>query len=137
MLSFWKLSHILEQEEQSEIGVDSKKPLMTSGSEDIAKRAIRSGMQLRSKKDGDFWEDFIKVCGDSDSVAELLGVPKEKVSGWASHIREMIKEVTATDDHQESGKKYAKLLRTDQIDPGSDVAGALDTSAQADNRPTP
>lgn len=83
-------------------------PLMDSGNETQAMAAIRNGLQRGET----FWDDFITVCGNAEALSELLDVPKEKVTGWASKIKETISKVKRADDHDDVSDK-TEMLPTD------------------------
>lgn len=50
---------------------------------------IRFGNSLRKNECGNFWEDFISICARSDAMSELLGVQKEKITGWGEKINKL------------------------------------------------
>lgn len=58
---------------------------------------IRSGNNLRNKDCGNFWDDFINLCGNADAMSELLDVPKEKVTGWSQRVSSFRKEAQEKD----------------------------------------
>lgn len=69
--------------------------------------AIRAGSNLRS----DFWDDFIKVCNQSQSLSELLGVRREVIARWPAAVREALAKVEKQDSVQALDKK-ASLITT-------------------------
>jgi hypothetical protein len=80
--------------------------------------AIKVGLNTRSSnKEGDtFWDDFIQVCGDSESLAHLLGVSKFVIAGWSSKIRKYLKivqEEIAGEDAKKN-KKHNMINTGDQ-----------------------
>jgi hypothetical protein len=50
---------------------------------------IRFGNGLRKNECGNFWNDFISICAKSDALSDLLGVQKEKITGWAEKINKL------------------------------------------------
>jgi len=69
--------------------------------------AIRNGMGIRDK----FWDDFLLLLNDAESLAELLGVSIEKVSTWRSKIHNALKNVKSSDATLIPREK-GKLLKT-------------------------
>jgi hypothetical protein len=70
-----------------------------SGSEEEgpekAMAVVRKGINLRE----DFWDDFLSLCGDAAGMAELLDVPREKITGLSGRIgrlKDKIKEKDST-----------------------------------------
>ncbi len=106
--------------------------LQSSGDETKSMEAIRAGLNLRSSDGQNFWDDFINVCGNSDALAELLEVPKEKVTKWTSKIKETLDKVKNSDS--EEGKDKSNVISTGNDEPLADPNGSKD---QPDLRPTP
>jgi len=131
MLSFGKMMGLIEQHPDLEGGDEG--PLLDSGEDGQAMEAIRSGLHLRKKNCGDFWEDFITVCGNADAMSALLEVPKEKVTGWNSKIREMLDKVSDADKEGEKSEKREQIP-TGDVEPTEDTFG---NDANADLRPSP
>lgn len=77
--------------------------------EEMAIRAIRSGLNVNEN----FWEDFISMIGNSDAVAVLLDIPKEKITGWASRIRQLLEKIQNMDSS--SDKTKHKMINTGDI----------------------
>jgi Trm5-related predicted tRNA methylase len=69
--------------------------------------AIRNGIGVRTN----FWDDFLLLLNDSESISELFGVPIEKVSTWKSKIHNALKEVKKHDTNIVA-KEKGKLLKT-------------------------
>lgn len=67
---------------------------------------VRRGVNLQ--RGGDFWDDFLRLCGDSEGMAALLGVPKERVTGLYGRIEDMKSKV----GNPEKGPKKAKMIKT-------------------------
>lgn len=77
---------------------DGDSPLQGSGIESKAMHAIRTGLNLRTKKEcGNFWEDFIQVLNNRDGMAELLEVRPEQLSQWTSKIRDLLAKANNAD----------------------------------------
>jgi len=134
MLTFGKMVGLVEQHPDLEGGDEG--PLLDSGDEGQAMEAIRSGLHLRKKDCGDFWEDFIAVCGNADAMSALLEVPKEKVTGWHNKIREMLDKADEADnDSEKSGKKREQIPTGEEgVTPPEDTFG---NNANADLKPSP
>ena len=86
--------------------------LLTSGEESMGLRAIRNGMNLRKEECGSFWDDFITVCGDADGMAELLEVPREKITSWSAKIKKGLESVGESDSEDGEGQK-SEMVPTD------------------------
>lgn len=71
---------------------------------------IRSGLNLRKKDCGNFWDDFINLCGNPEAMSELLEVPKEKVTKWSGNINKLIDQVKILDSNKNNQKN--KILKT-------------------------
>jgi hypothetical protein len=127
MVDFWKLLQAINEEEGG--------ALLDTGEESKAMRVIRTGVGLRSKKEcGDFWDDFISICNDSEGLSELLDVPPEKISGWASKVKEAREKMDSADD-QGTASKNAKVITTGN-EPLA-TADGMDSTQPADTRPMP
>ena len=71
----------------------------TDNDESIA--VVRAGLNIRP----DFWDDFIRICGNADGLSELLDVPKEKISNWSVKINKILEEIGTMDDAEAGSKK--------------------------------
>lgn len=127
MLTFGKVKLLMEQEEEA--------ALLDSGEDTEASQVIRAGQSLRSEDCGSFWEDFIRLCNNSDSMSQLLNVSKHKVTGWPARIREQLDRVKDRDKDQPHRRKGMVTTGNEPtISPdGLDRQGA----SPADTRPTP
>ena len=76
--------------------MDSSK--RTDFDESIA--VIKSGLNIKS----DFWEDFIRICGN-DGLSKLLDVPKEKIANWGAKINEVLEHIKKMDDGDSINQK--------------------------------
>jgi hypothetical protein len=103
MASFQFLAEALLTKDKSgppKVGIDDNKKIA----------AIKVGLNTRSNnaENSTFWDDFSKVCGDSESLAHLLGVSKYVIAGWPSTVSKylkMVQEETAGDDAKK-GKRH-------------------------------
>lgn len=75
--------------------------------EEKASSVVRKGMNIR--KDSDFWDDFLSLCGDSYGMAALLDIPVEKVTSLGGRINKLIKSISEEDSET---KKNSKLIKT-------------------------
>lgn len=110
----------------------------TEQTERHAKEAVRAGLNLRSADCGSFWDDFIQVCGNTQGMAELLGVPTHQISRWGSRIRDYVTKVNREETEQNKDGKAVMISTGDDsatlADPnGADVPG----STPPDTRPMP
>ena len=102
---------------------ESKEALLDSGIGSEAEPVIRTGMTLRNKKEcGSFWDDFIKITADSESLASLLDVDEDKIKNWESRIKEEIAKIEDADS--EEGGEKANVIDTGNLDPVADINGA-------------
>jgi hypothetical protein len=130
-MDFLKLwDKINEQEEQPDDQPaegnpedESKEALLDSGSGSEAEPVIRTGLNLRNKKEcGSFWDDFIKITADSESLASLLDVDEDKIKNWESRIKEEVAKIEDADS--EEGGEKADVMDTGNLDPVADISGA-------------
>lgn len=108
VLTFAKLYDSLKAMEQSH-------HLLSSGEDSRSMEAIRNGLNLRKKDCGSFWDDFISVCGNADALAELLEIPKEKITGWPGKIKENLDKIQKLDN--KSNEKDAVMSTGDMPNP--------------------
>lgn len=136
MLSFLDLWEAMEKPPLWEVKTANaldEHSLLDSGEESPSMRVIRTGLGF----DGDFWESFKSICNDSDGLADLLEVPKEKITAWASKIDELVEKVEKADSEEEGSKDKSEMMPTGEP-PAAEPAGN-DTYADgpAETRPTP
>lgn len=67
---------------------------------------VRKGINLQ--RGNDFWEDFLRLCGDSEGMAALLGVARERVTGLSGRVERFRGMVESSD----SAKKKDKMIKT-------------------------
>jgi hypothetical protein len=77
-------------------------PLSSSGGSSLAMQAVRAGMEFRG---GTFWDDFLKLCRNSEGVAELFDVKPDQVVGWSARIGEMRDQVQQEDNLANANQK--------------------------------
>lgn len=101
---------------------DDAGPLDDSGLESKGMEVIRTGNTLRGKSEcGNFWEDFITICNDSQGLSELLGARSQEVQQWANKVREAREKVERADS--QADKKNTMMP----------TGGGSDSSAPAQN----
>lgn len=78
--------------------------------------AIKVGMNTRpdTKQGSTFWDDFMKVCGDAESLAHLLGVSKYVIASWPSKVNKYLKMV----QDEMAGEDAKKGKRHNMINTG-------------------
>ena len=104
---------------------ESKEALLDSGTGSEAEPVIRTGMTLRNKKEcGSFWDDFIKITADAESLASLLDVDEDKIKNWESRIKEEIAKIEDADS-EEKGEEKASVIDTGNLDPVADIGGEI------------
>jgi hypothetical protein len=69
--------------------------------------AIRAGLNIRPE----FWDDFLKMCNQSQALSELLGVRREIIARWPNQVREGLAHVERQDSTEAASKK-ANLITT-------------------------
>jgi hypothetical protein len=89
--------------------MEARSPLMDSGEENSSNQTIRAGEQLRKEGEPSFWDDFLNILSNTDGVAELLNVSKEKVLSWPSRIREARQK---TKQNQSSEEEESQIKPT-------------------------
>lgn len=114
MSEFFRICQKLD--ELKTANADEDAPLLDSGEESPAMRAIRNGQNIGDS----FWDDFLTLINDSDALSELLEIPKEKITGWATRIKEMQEKVGKHDD--QNGDSPSELVPTGN-EPTADPAG--------------
>jgi len=112
---------------------NGEKALLDSGEETKSMEAIRTGNHLRSDK-GSFWEDFINLLGSLDAIAELLEVPRDKVAGWPSKIKQIIEKVHRADNQDRSDKNTVVKTGNEPLNDPNGMDGGSDTP---ETRPSP
>lgn len=69
--------------------------------------AIRNGLGIKNE----FWKDFLLLLNNPEAVAELFGVPIERVSTWKNKINHSL-DLVKKSDKTIITKEKGKLLRT-------------------------
>lgn len=70
-------------------------------------KSIRNGIGIKKE----FWNDFLLLLNDTESVSDLLDVPLEKVSTWRDKINKAINKVEE-EDKTLVAKERKKMLKT-------------------------
>lgn len=113
---------------------DDESPLLSSGDNDKGLAAIRNGLTLRKKQEcGNFWDDFIKVCGNADAFAALLGVRTEQVAQWTSKVKQGLKKVGDHDDNDKDDRP--EMIKTGNDGPAMTPSGFQDLGQPGLTRP--
>lgn len=86
--------------------LDKNDILMTSGEETKAMQVIRAGNSLSP----DFWNQLISLCSNSDGLAELFNVSKDRILAWPTRIKEQLKKVENKDS--QNGNEKESVLST-------------------------
>lgn len=55
--------------------------------EERALEVVRKGINLQRSED--FWGDFLRLCGDSEGMAALLDVPRDRVTGLSGRVERL------------------------------------------------
>lgn len=78
-----------------------------------AMEAVRVGKNISEN----FWDDFIMVTNNADSLADLLDVRVDQVTGWAAKIKKILAEIEEKDKNKDSeeDKENSKILPTGMI----------------------
>jgi len=71
-----------------------------------ALKVVRKGINLQ--RSNDFWRDFLSLCGDSEGMAALLGVARDRVTGLSGRIERFRGMVEDSD----SSSKKDKMIKT-------------------------
>jgi len=91
-------------------------------------RIIRAGVNASP----DFWKQFMSLTADSDAMAELLNVPREKITQWNSRIQSGLDTIRLHDDQE------SKSTKSHGINAVADPLGAeAPKNGTAETRPTP
>jgi hypothetical protein len=104
MLSLAKICHLMEND-----------ALMGNKDDNLAIEAIKKGLDLRSNtKEGQtFWDDFMRVTGNSKALGHLLGVDPLQVTKWRERVNRYYKQVMAERKNDEQNKqKRNKMVNT-------------------------
>jgi hypothetical protein len=48
---------------------------------------VRKGVNLQ--RSNDFWDDFLRLCGDSEGMAALLDVSRDRVTGLSGRVERL------------------------------------------------
>lgn len=104
-----------------------------------ALEVIIKGSNLDRKND--FWDDFLYLCGNAEGFAEILNVPKEKITGVHKRIKELKndledeKEVKFKDRLLKTGDKVEHVAFEAAGQPNlASFRNVMGTSVKIDNR---
>jgi hypothetical protein len=133
-VSFFKVYDIMLKEAQEILPVDTNNevPLLDSGEDSKTMELIRVGKNLNPE----FWDNFMKICNNTEALANLLGISANDITNWTSRIKDALDKVEKTD----VGGSRNKMLKT-----GDDNQGPIQDRDQekqqlsypSDTRPTP
>lgn len=132
-LSFFELWEKVELlEMRTEDQKDNPESLLGSGDESPAMQVVRHGMNL-SSDDYNFWDDFLNlVNNNTDGVADLLDIQREKVGLWSGKINELIEKIKNVDSRK-NDKKRSEVISTGNRGPIADQNAG--ETAPSDTRP--
>jgi len=71
-----------------------------------ALEVILKGSKLDRKND--FWDDFLYLCGNAEGFANILDVPKEKITGAFKKINNLRSKI----DNKKEVKFKDRLIKT-------------------------
>lgn len=74
--------------------------------EEKALEIVRKGMNIQ--RGNDFWEDFLRLCGDGEGMAALLGVARDRVTGLSGKV-ERLKDMVGEGD---APSKKDRMIKT-------------------------
>lgn len=100
MLSFQKMIEIMNE--------DSFLESEDSRNEEKCIAAIRSGLKI----DEEFWDEFLRVCNNTEVLSKLFEIPKERIAKWPSRIRKYLELTKRIDSDEQAMSKKAKLIST-------------------------
>jgi hypothetical protein len=103
MISFAQLLEQLEKQNT---------PLMTSGEDGPALAVVKAGKELRGEGESSFWDEFISLCSNSDGLADLFGVSKEKINSWPARISEYLDKIEQSSDGSVGDKEEKEVMPT-------------------------
>jgi hypothetical protein len=81
------------------------------GDDERAMEVVRKGMNLQ--RGNDFWEDFLRLCGDSEGMAALLGVARDRVTGLSGRV-ERLKGMVG-DPEKKRGKRDRMIKTGEEV----------------------
>lgn len=119
--------------------------------DNLAIEAIKKGLDLRSNtKEGQtFWDDFMRITGNSKALGHLLGVDPVQVTKWRSRVYQYLKQVLADrkNDELNANKRHQMITTGDgnradnsqgQMASGQRQSqGIADVAGNAGDRDTP
>lgn len=106
MVSFAQLWEVIEKQKAQ------SSPLMNSGEEMDHLGVLRTGQELHNEKQISFWDEFTSLCADTDGLGKLLGVSREKISGWPARIRDGLSKLERHKAMNPAEKEKTALIAT-------------------------
>jgi hypothetical protein len=76
-----------------------------------AVEVVRKGMSLQ--RGNDFWEDFLRLCGDSEGMAALLGVARDRVTGLSGRVERL--KAMVGDPGKKRGKRDRMIKTGEEV----------------------
>lgn len=70
-------------------------------------KAIKNGKGIDEK----FWDNFLLILNDAESLSNLLNVSIEKISNWSNYVKEGL-EILEKQEKQNIPKERRTLLKT-------------------------
>jgi hypothetical protein len=100
MLSFQKMIEIMNE--------DSLLESEDSRNDEKCIAAIRAGLKI----DEEFWDEFLRLCNNTEVLSHLFEIPKERMSKWPSRVRKYLELTKKIDGDEQAMNKKAKLIST-------------------------
>jgi hypothetical protein len=96
--------------------------------DNLAIEAIKKGLDLRSNtKEGQtFWDDFMRVTGNSKALGHLLGVDPVQVMKWREKVKKYYDQVKSDRKTDELNKnKRNRMINTGDNPQGDNSQGSM------------
>ncbi len=104
MVSFGQLLEELNKPKAS--------PLMSNGEDGRILNVVRVGSEFHEEDETSFWDEFIELCYNSEGLAQLLGVSREKVIGWPAKIKDALDKLERHHAESPSQKVDKEMIPT-------------------------
>lgn len=98
--------------EQIEKDKARRSPLMSSGEDNRALVIVRTGKEMHKEGQTPFWDEFISLCGNTDGLAQLLGVKPDQVRTWPAKIQEALNKLDQQNVMDPSQKDKTEMIPT-------------------------
>jgi hypothetical protein len=124
MASFAQILERMNEErsirEQSGAATDGadEPALLDSGEQTEVSKLIDIGKNLNSE----FWDNLIKICNNTEALAELLGARADQVETWAANIKQALSKA-----EEDEGSEKKKMVSTGNDGPMAEPAEAGST----------